>query len=259
MNKRLVGGVTVLAALFAAPFAVLADGHEAEPNLSSVWVFAPKQGMGAEFEAAVKEHVAFREANGDSRAWQMYSVAVGDKIGIYQVRACCFDWADQDAYVAENADKGFGAHFNETVGPYVDHTHHYFDENDWENSAWPDDLDGYQFYGVTTWTWKEDADPAVSEIRKEMSQMAIESGWGDENYWLWHTRVGGKPILMIVSPYKNYADMAPPEKDFVEVLVEHSGKSAEEIGSMFQAFGSGFSSSEYTVWQHRPDLSLADD
>ena len=32
-----------------------------------------------------------------------------------------------------------------------------------------------------------------------------------------------------------------------------------EEGAMFVSFGAGFSSSDYTVWQHRPDLSLSED
>lgn len=259
MIKRLLGGLTALATLLVAPVAVLADGHESEPNLASVWVFAPKQGMGAEFEAAVKEHTAFREANGDTRAWQMYSVAIGDKMGIYQVRYCCFDWGDEDTYLAEQGDKGFGDHFGETVGPYVDHMHHYLEEMDWENSVWPDDDNEYRYYGVTTWVWKEDAGMASGEARTKLSAMAKEAGWGDENPWLWHTRVGSKPMLMIVTPHEDYASMAPPEQNLVEFLAENTDATAEEIYGLFEVFGSGFSSSSFTVWAHRPDLSLSED
>ena len=259
MNKRILGGLAALATFVVAPVTVLADGHESEPNLSSVWMFVPKTGMGAEFEAAVKEHTAFRRTNGDSRAWEMYSVAVGDKIGMYQVRFCCFDWADEDAYTAENADKNFGAHFGETVMPYVERMHHYIEEMDWENSVWPDDDTDYRYYGVTSWVWKEDAGPESGEAQEKLSSLAMEAGWGEENPWLWHSRVGGKPMLMIVTPHENYASMAPPEQNLVEFLAERTDATAEEIYGLFETFGSGFSSSDFTVWAYRPDLSVAED
>ena len=66
-------------------------------------------------------------------------------------------------------------------------------------------------------------------------------------------------MIMVAVPYENYADMAPPEKTMYEFLLENSDMDAEELDATFQAFGSGFSSSDYTVWQSRPDLSVSSD
>lgn len=258
MTVRKICGL-VLAAVFAiAPLAAIADNHE---NVSSIWVIAPKQGMGTEFEAAMKEHVAFRAAQGDPRNWRAYSVAVGDKMGMYQVRGCCFEWAGQDAYMAETADMGLGEHFTETVAPYVDRVHHYFDVYDYENSSWPEDdvHETHEYFGVTSWTLKEGAGPGSSQAREKISQLAIETGWGEVFSWLWHTREGGKPTLMVVVPYENYAGMAPPEQSLVEHIAAKSAMSQEEIGELFTTFGSGFASSDYTVWRFRPDLSMPQD
>ncbi len=254
MKERLTAGLVVAAALLLAPYAALADNHE--PDLSSVWIIAPKKGEAAEFEKALREHAAMREKGGDSRDWQIYSVAVGDHMGIYQVRHCCIDWADEDAYNAENADKGFGEHFQKTVAPHVDSMQHYFERMDMENSYWPNDMGQKPYYGVTSWIWKEDASPEVGEVRKQMSQALMEAGWGEEEPWLWMSRIGGKPMLMIVSPYDSYADMAPPEQNMYEYMLEKSEMTGEEMDAVFATFGAGFASSDYTVWQFRPDLSV---
>ncbi len=254
MNLKQFPGILALAGLALGASTALADSHEAEPGLTSVWMFTPKTGMGEKFEESVKKHIAYRQEQGDSRDWQMYSVEMGDKMGIYQVRFCCFDWADQDAYQAESAEKEFGDHFNKTVANTVDRMHHYFEENDNDNSQWNSEGTDWQLYGVTSWVLKEGAGAAPEQMRIELSQLAKKNGW-DQN-WLWLKRVGGKPMLMIASPFENYADMAPPEQDFFEFLVANTELSPEEVGSMFDTFGSGMQSSEYTVWRHRPDLSL---
>ena len=86
--------------------------------------------------------------------------------------------------------------------------------------------------------------------------MALEEGgWGDAgNHWLWLSRIGGSPTLMLVTEFDDFADMAPPEQTFFEYVSEQLG-SDEEASAMFAAFGSGFTDSSYTVWAHRPDLS----
>ncbi len=250
----------VSAAALLLPLGVLADGHEEEPSLTDVWIMMPKRGMEAQFSEAVTAHMARRKEAGEERSWNAYTVAVGHKIGPVQFRACCFDWADQDAYLAADYQATLGADWNENVDQYVDHYHHYIEEIDRENSHWEDgEATEGPYYGVTTWHWKEGAGPAPSEMRKKLSQIAMEEGgWADSGRnWMWLSRMGGKPVLMIVAPFSSYADMAPPETTFFDMVSEKVG--AEDASEMFTTFGSGFSSSDYTVWQHAPELSTPGD
>ena len=96
-------------------------------------------------------------------------------------------------------------------------------------------------------------------MRKQFSQAAIEHGWGDDYLWIWMNRIGGKPMLMLVSPSRNYADMAPPEQSFFEFMVENTDMDEGDVVKMFETFGDSFESSDYTVWMHRPDLSLSEE
>ena len=246
-----------------APLAALADSHAGDerPPLTDVWFVVPKQGMEQQFEEAAREHMAFRDEQDDSRSWQAYRVVIGHKLNVIQWRYCCFDWGDQDAYLAEEQEKGFGAHWNENVHPYVDHYHHYLDENDWEHSYWPtgEGEETGPYYGVTSWTWKMGSGPGPDEARKKLSKAALEAGWGESgNKWLWLQQIGGKPTIRIVSTHADYASMAPPEPSFFEVMSEHMG-SGEEVGALFDAFGAGLSSSDYTVWMHDEGLSASSD
>ena len=244
-----------MAAMLLSAFAI-AEESEAPPPLSDVWVVAPKTGMVQDFQNAVKEHMAFRAENGDSRQWLTFMPVVGDKMNIFMFRACCYSWADQDAYAAEDGEKGFGAHWNENVDQYVDHYHHYFDRLDWDNSHWPEEGTDGPYYGVVSWDWKEDAPSASGDAHDQMSQLAKDGGWGDKRGpWLWLQQIGGKEVLSLVIPYAGYADMAPPEQSFYEFAVEELG-SEKKADAMFEKFSSGFASSDYTIWMHREDLSM---
>lgn len=250
--------IAILAAL-VLPLGALAEQHEApeQPGpLTDVWWIAVKGGMDAKFTEAAKKHLAFRAKAGETRTWMAFRQVIGDKLNVVQYRACCFDYADQDAYIVEDEKLGLGDDWNKNVDPYVDHYHHYLEKNDWENSHWPEGSDG-PYYGATSWTWKEGAGPGPDEVRKEFSQIAKTEGWGeagDGHNWLWLERIGGKPTLAIVSSFESFADMAPDEPNFFEFLTEKMG-SAEKASEMFTKFGAGFESSDYTVWVYDEELS----
>jgi hypothetical protein len=252
--------IAAIAALTLPYSAFSQEDEEAEAPgpLSDLWMVVVKPGMDAEFAEAMAAHIKFRADAGESRRWDSYRVAVGHDIRPIGIRSCCFNWADLDTYQAEDDELGLSANWNENVNQYVDHYHHYIEEVDWDNSHWPDGSNG-PFFGVTTWYLKEGAGPESNQAMEKMSQLAKNDGWADDesNNWLWLSRVGGKDALMIVSSYANYADMAPPEQNFFEFATEKLG--AEEAGAMFDDFGSGFASSDYTIWEHDEDLSTPSD
>ena len=72
---------------------------------------------------------------------------------------------------------------------------------------------------------------------------------------MWLSRIGGSPTLMIVSPYDSFADMAPPEQEYYDYVVEKVGQA--EADRLFSTFSEGYTSSSFTVWAHRPDLSVS--
>ena len=257
MKKLIVLGFM---AAFMLPIGAVAQESEGPPPpLTDVWMVVPKAGMAQEFEAAIAAHMAFRDEHEDSRQWLTFTPVIGEKLGIYQFRACCFNWADQDAYGTEETDKGFNENWGENVDQYVDHYHHYMNRTDWENSHWPDEGTSGPFYGVTTWVWKEDAPSASDKAREQMSQLAKDGGWGEKGGpWLWLDQIGGKDVLALVSPHANYADMAPPEQNFYKFASEELD-SEKKADAMFKNFSSGFASSDYTVWVHREELSSASD
>ena len=247
-----------IAALTLPLSLVAQEDGDAPPPLSDVWVMVVKPGMMAEFNEAMATHVQFRKDAGESRTWDAFRVAVGHNMTPIGVRSCCFEWADLDVFEAENEALGLTANFNENVGRYVEHFHHYFERSDWANSHWPDTGTGGPYYAVTSWVDKAGSGPEAAAAREAMSQFAKNEGWADEdNNWLWYSRVGGNEITSLVSSYDNYADMAPPEQSFFEYAAEKLGE--EEAGKMFKAFGSGFEDSDYTIWKYDESISTPKD
>jgi hypothetical protein len=240
----------------AMPAVLMAQDEADPPNLATVWIVHPKAGHFGEFMAAVTEHMAFRKEQGDTRGWNVYQPVIGDDIGKVAFRYCCFDWADEDAYAAAEAEKGLGDHWNANVDQHVGHYEHYLSAIDLDNSHVSEAaFESATLFGVTTWNIAPGKGADFDAMKAKMSTLAKENGWAsDERNWSWSSRIGGKPEESIVIPHKDYADMAPPEETFYEFVVGQIGE--EAANEMFATFSKSASSSRYTVWQLNPDLSI---
>lgn len=246
---------TALLLALAMPAALMAQDEENPPNLASAWTVHPKAGKTAEFMAAVAVHMAFRKEAGDSRGWNVYRPVIGDDVGVTGFRYCCFDWADEDAYGAEDAAKGLSDHWNANVDQYVERYEHYLVELDHDNSHWNDGAGPFSYYGVTSWYIPPGSGADFNAMKAKMSTLAKENGWATEDHnWSWSTRIGGKNVESIVIPHENYASMAPPEQTFYAFVVEQVGE--EAANEMFGAFNKAAGHSKFTVWQHIKELSI---
>ncbi len=249
--------LTLLATVaLCAPLAAAADNHAKPPNVGSVWVLTPGADVStAAFEEAMKAHLAWRREAGDPRRWQTYVVNAGEDMGDYYVRACCFTWTDQDAYERWAYDAGAAAAYNEQVGGMVADISHQFQVIDTDNSNWNDDGGPYYYIGVTRWTPNPAKVMQMGATMGEMSALAKDNGW--KYSWAWYRSLGGSDNLMLAVPYRNYADMEPPEQSFYEFAAQHMGE--EDAAGMFQRFNESFWNSSYTIYRWREDLSMAMD
>lgn len=254
MKKLLIALACVT--LLAVPLSH-ADNHESPPNLADTWYVVVKPGHYDEFEAAFKAHLDKRAAAGDSREWDTFSPVLGGHMSHYVIRSCCFHWADQDSYTAWSMENSaLSDDWDANVDPHVEEYKHYLYALDFDNSHWAEDAPEYNYFGVTRWTPKQGSGGSMSAAVEEISSLAKKANW--PRYWSWSNRIGGKPNLTLVSPFENYADMAPPEPSFFERMSQELGGD-EAAQEMFQRFSSNFEGSTYTVYVHRPDLSMGED
>jgi hypothetical protein len=253
MKKRLILA-SLLLVMNAIPLLAIAEDEPA--SIADMWVVTPKAGQQAEFEAALTAHLAFRAGNGDTRNWQTFTiVAGGDELGEYFIRHCCFTWPDQDAYLALEKDKGYDEHWSENVDQFVKSYKHIFQEIDWDNSQWPEDAGDFSLFGVTNWTPKPGHGAQRRAAMAAFTKTTTEHVW--DHTWSWSWSIGGPDRLSLVMPYKNFADMVPPEQTFYAFMIEHHGE--EAAAEIFNNFSSSFWESGYTIYRHRSELSMSGD
>jgi len=244
--------------LYLLPLGAMAED---EPGpLAEMWLVTTKTGHQGDFQAALKEHMAVRAEHGDPWKWQTYTANVGKHLDQVAIRYCCIDWADVDSYEQWNKNNpDVMNHWLEKVDQHAEKYEHYFEQLDWDNSNWTEGSGPYRFFGVTEWAIKGGHGADFEAAREKMSQIALDQGWANTGRnWIWTTTIGGKQTQGIVVPYKNYADMAPGEESFYEFLVKQLG-SEEAASGLLKTFSGATWGSEYTVWEHRPDLSMKED
>lgn len=227
-------------------------------NIAEMWTMHVDPAAAEAFEEAFKAHLAVRTENNDPFNWQVF-VNNSGKVGpTYYVRTCCFSWAERDAYETWNTEhpqvmEDWGAN----VAAHVKGYEHDYSEMDFENSHWPDSGDTPKYVGVTTYKLAPGGWRNFNSAKTELSRIAIDNGWAnDEHRWAWSSSVNGYPSVSIVFPYDNYADMASPDPSFFDFLSEQVG--ADKAAELFQQMNSGTKGSYYTIYTHRPDLSMSE-
>ncbi|MCX7554432.1 hypothetical protein OS175_11110 [Marinicella sp. S1101] len=221
--------------------------------ISDAWTMIPKAGHEAKFEEALKAHLKFRHDNGDTRHWDTYRPVTGDSLNRYIVRSCCQPWAEQDSY-RKWSNETLGNHFNENVHPHVEKYMHNFGEVDMDNSNWGEGVEA-NYVGVTYWNIKPGKGGQASDAIKQMSTLAKENDW--PRSWSWSYPVGGDHRVMLATPFKNFADMAPMEENFYQFAMSHMKE--KKVKEMFKNFNGSFSGSSYGIYRHDKSLSMHHD
>jgi len=258
MKKRPVNFIlSVLAIFFFMLPAAIVQAEDAPPPLAEIWMFTPRQGLDAEFRKALADHAAYRKEHGDSRAWQVYTPMLGDDLGRFAIRFCCFNWADQDSYQAwSDGVEKIRAHFRENVTPLVEKSEHYFESTDWSNSHWVEAANPYKYYAVTEFNIEPGHGIDFKAARDTMSQIALNQGWATDNHsWLWASTIGGKVRESVIIPHENFASFDRGEEDFASFLARHMG--SEKAAELMKQFSGASQSTDFQIWEHQEDLSMS--
>ena len=255
MNARKF--VISAAAALLALSSIASHAANTVPGLSEMWTMTPKSDQRAEFMKGLKAHMEFRTEAGDPRVWKTYTPMLGDEIGIFGVRYCCFYWADVDAYREwSEANPEVGQHWEENVGPHVEKYGHFYDRIQWANSNLMSEWGPYRYYGVTEFTPAPGKAGELDAARNEISQVALNHGWATEEHpWIWSTNIGGTPKETLVIPYKRFADMDRDEQSFFNFLARVLG-SEEAADRLFSGITDNVSSQSYQIWELHEDLSM---
>lgn len=256
--KKLVRNASAVALLLyfgLTAISVMADDHKDKgadkEMLAEMWIMVPKEGKQEALEQALKEHVKFRKSKNDPREWHAYVPVLGNKLNRLAVRANQFTWADMDSHDEWATKEGISENWQQTADQYVDHYHHYLAVEDHENSHWGPDVE-YKYVGVTSYQPKLGHGSAISDDLKTMAAAARAEKWPYN--WAFSWAVGGEGELSLAVPYKNWAEMAPPEQKFMEILASHMG-SEDEAKTLMERWAGHFEKIEHNIWERRSDLT----
>ena len=218
--------------------------------LAESWVMTPKSDKVGDFQQALKDHSKHRAELKDPRKWDLYSQVLGNNMDTVIARSFGFSWADMDAYASWSQDKNPGQHFNDAVMPKLSNLGHYLSVIDDANSHWGPEVT-FRYVGVSSYNVKQGHQGAMEKDIKLFSDVAKANNWPYN--WSWSDSVTGGAEVYLAVPYQNWAEMAPPDETFAELLDKHFGDETKTEETL-QRWDSHFESLDYDVYALRPDL-----
>ncbi|MGH8040429.1 MAG: hypothetical protein ACREPN_00090 [Rudaea sp.] len=220
-------------------------------TIADTWIMWPKAGEEKQFEAAVKQHAAWRKTAGEGFVWSIYQPIVGNDLAYYVIRTGDHHWKDFDKQAAWEAKTKAEDVYQANVGIHVAKTEHYFSDSDSKHSHWVDSKD-YQFFSVTSFYTKSGTYGDRLDAMNKIQKAVIDEKWPYPYEFSY--AIGGKEPLQLVIPMKNYADMADPDPSIMKILAKSLGSDAAAAATMKQ-FGGTIDHSSTTIYIYRPDLS----
>ena len=250
-TKRIcVTAIAVLAMLSVAAGA--AEEKKAPPGkVAELWVFWPKEGHAAQFEAAAKAHLAWRKQAGEAYTWTAFQPIVGDDLSHYVYRSGEHQWADLDTNAAWGMKANAGPQYEKDLLPHVARAEHYFAEADLEHSLWHEGKQ-YRYFQVENLRVKPGGFGQVIDALNKVQKAAVDGKWPNSYAVSWTT--GGRGGMTVVFPYESYAAMQEPEPTFMKVLATSLGSEDAAKATMKQ-LNESFEESHTTIYEVRPDLS----
>jgi len=118
---------------------------------------------------------------------------------------------------------------------------------------WPESMDGYEYFSLTTWHIKQGKGQAFSESVKKIDA-ALKAGNWPTYYAFSYPVSGGKGnTRTLVSPRKSFADMAPKEPKFIDIMNEAMGE--EEAAAFLAEFSTTYYIGQNQLLKYRAELS----
>lgn len=242
--------IMMLALIFFMPPAFAQDEEENDGLARLVHITA-KDGHAKDLEEAITKYHHYMAEHEGSWRYQWYSIVTGPDTGKYMARSGGHNWADFDA--KHDWDKEAGEKFASMVQPYIESVEVTITRTDDEIGHWPESMEGYEYYSVTQWWVKPGHYRAFNDGLKKIDKTLKGGDWS--NYYGFINTVSGGHgnMVTLVVPHKNFADMAPPEPSFMEILTKAMGE--EETASFMAEWSTTYKPGQNMLLRYRPKLS----
>lgn len=248
--KKILIMVVALACLSGMSIA-LAQDAEKNDGLARVVFITAKDGQEKALEEAIVKYHKFMGTKAGAMRYQWYSIVTGPDTGKYIARSGGHNWADFDA--EHDWDDESDAKFTSMVQPHVASMVITYTRNDDELGIWPDSLDGYQYFSVTRWHIKPGQGTAFSDGLKKIDA-ALKAGAFPGYYTFIDTVSGGEGnTTTLVSPRKSFADMAPKEPSFMDIMNKSMGE--KETEAFLADWGNTYEAGQNMLLRHMAEQS----
>ena len=245
--------LTLITSLFllVSVSSVIAQDSEENDGLAQVVRITAKAGHEKALEEAITNYHHYMGDKKGAFRFQWYSIITGPDTGSYIARSGSHNWEDFDA--KNDWQEAASDKFAADVQPHIASVVAMVTRTDQDLSSWPDSMEGYKYILLNNWQIKQGQANAFNEGLKKIHETLQSGGW--PNYYAFVRTVSGghgNPILL-VSPRKSYADMAPKEPKFIDVLNKAMGE--EEAKTFLAEWSQTYKAGGYYTLQYLPKLS----
>ena len=250
---RLIPSILVLV-LFLGLVSVIEASAQGR-TLTMVVQMTPQSGSELAFEAALRDHMEFRQIQGDTWEWNVYQTVIGDRAGSYALRSNNHAWADFDSYMEADASQAMASHFLTTVAPLAKESHSSIETSQEGLQNLPENMADMRVFAVVRAHLDASAQPQVQESLQAYHEALVEAGI---HYTILFPMVGGDdgPTMTIVTLAENFAGLEEPSPSMEEILMETHGE--DGVQEVVQGFLDAVESYRSSIVVLRPDLSGLD-
>ena len=232
------------------PYAVAQD-EEANDGIAQIVLITAKDGHAKALEEAITAYHHYVADKEGAFRWQWYSILTGPETGKYVARTGGHNWGDLDA--THDWDDEVGDKFASDVQPHIASAEVIIRRTKDDVGIWPDSLDDYPYFSVTTWHIKQDQGKAFNDGLKKIDAALKEGGF--PVYYTFSSAVsGGKgEQVNLVIPRKSFADMAPKEPSFDDIMNKAMGE--EGAAAFLAEWSQTYYTGQNRLIKYRPKLS----
>jgi hypothetical protein len=243
--------MTAALTLLGSMSLAVAQDEEKNDGLARVAVITAKDGHNQKLEEAIVKYHHFMGDKEGAMHYNWYSIETGEDTGKYIARSGGHNWADFDAKHDWNEEAG--AKFNEWVAPHIEDVVVTMTKTNQDIGIWPDSLEGYQYYSATVWYIKPGHNNAFWEGLKKIDGILKENDWPSYYSFIDTVSGGYGNSVMIVTPRKNFADMAPKEPSFMDIMNKVMGE--EETEAFMSEWAMTYKSGNNMLLRYMPEQS----
>lgn len=237
--------------LFCGMSIAIAQDEEENDGLARVALITAKEGHNKALEEAIVKYHHYMGKKKGAFRYQWFSILTGQDTGKYIARSGSHNWADFDA--KHDWDEEAAAKFASLVQPHIASAVVTITRTDKELGMWPEDMEDYEYFSVTRWHIKAGQGAAFSEGMKKVDA-TLKAGGFPTYYSFIDTVSGGHGnTTTLVIPRKSFADMAPKEPSFMEIMNKAMGE--DETKAFMADWGNTYKSGDNMLLRHMAEQS----